>query len=407
MLLCLATHAWAWTYDIYGICNYSPVGVGLFEYDNTPLAHAGPCTDPYNGGGTYKPVSTGGYHHIFQCDHESCFSDNNMRVIQDNQNIPLDGMLATFWTNDDAPNYCIQACGKGITGNDYQIGWEADSQGCWDEGQQNCRDSSNDNYIIRIDLNGSVTFVPGTDESVCQVPLPKPACTDFTPVNGSWVVISTGPVNQTVTFTEGTSHSSTDEKTDSWAHSISATVSGGFEFKAFSASVAVTGELSSSISQSYSDTFSNSKTFTNSQTFPPGVVWQFQFKIQDECGTSTASRVDLQLTANEREPPCCKWALLAACASYSLLQVFPGTLQMRPSLLGTALRIQVGRMQTFAKLLRSYRDSDQTNPMLMSSVKLRPSAQYLSQKTFGCEHRITPKPGFVSTIIKVELFRAR
>lgn len=305
LLLGSTFQAEAWTYDIYGICNYYNTSVAFYEYDNTFLASAGANLDPYTQA-KYGTVD-GDYHHIFQCDHESCFSDNNLRVYRDNDNIPNDGMLATFWTNDNTAGYNIQACGYGITGNDYHFGWEEDSSDCWTEGQSHNFDSSHDDYVIKVDIDAKVSFVPGKGQDACPG-LPRPSCTAIKNATGQWTAISTAPVNQTVTLSEGVTHGYSDEASNTWGYKVSATVSAGFTAGSeggWGASVSVTGETSSEVSKSYTSTFSATTISKFEYNFPPGVVWQFQFAIIDECGTSTASRRDLTITQSEIHSPCC------------------------------------------------------------------------------------------------------
>merc|ERR1712014_547489 len=70
-------------------------------------------------------------------------------------------------------------------------------------------------------------------------------------------------------------------------------------------SAGVSGTLSRSIAKEYSSEFSMSKTETHTFNYGAGVVWQWQFTITDQCGSSTVSGNDMALTPGAFEPPCC------------------------------------------------------------------------------------------------------
>lgn len=308
LLLSLASETWAWTYDIYGICNYYNQSISFYEYDGTHLATANANNNPYGGPGEFQSLDAGGgYHHIYQCDHASCFDTDNMRVYATggDSSPPYSGMLATFWTNDDTSGYNIQACGRGITGNDYSIGWSEQSDDCWNEGNGGHQfDSSQDNYIVTVGVDGKVSFVPGTDAGACPK-LPEPTCTNIQKPKGRWVPSGFSSLNHTWKIYEGTTHSYTKTNAEQWGNSVSATVQAGFEAEIFSGSISITGTISNQISQTYSSTFSTTQSSEEDYECGPGEVWQWVFEIQDECGTSTSKRFDVVVTANQAQVPCC------------------------------------------------------------------------------------------------------
>ena len=183
LLVLICSQAQAWTYEIYGLCNFYNTDVGLFEYDDTSLATASGTSNPYQWSDSQFQVADGDYHHIFQCDDSGCFADNNMRVYT-TSDVPLSGLLTVFWTNDKGCGddcYNIQACGPGVGGSDIELNWHEDSQSCWEEGQHITFDASEDNYIIVVDQNGRVDFKHGTTADDCKSHMPvceDKACCD-------------------------------------------------------------------------------------------------------------------------------------------------------------------------------------------------------------------------------------
>jgi hypothetical protein len=86
---------------------------------------------------------------------------------------------------------------------------------------------------------------------------------------------------------------------------VTASVTAGFKIFGAGGSATVTGEVSASISHQYTSTFSMTTTQKHGFSFGPGVVWQWQFTINDGCGATIGSGHDLQLTGGAYELPCC------------------------------------------------------------------------------------------------------
>lgn len=122
---------------------------------------------------------------------------------------------------------------------------------------------------------------------------------------GKWEQIQSSSSNQTVQFEEGITRGYTVQSSTTWGAQATASVSSGFKFFGLKESIDVTGEISTSVSQQYSSTFSMSTTVTHGFAFGPGVVWQWQFTISDGCGATTGSGHDLTLTSGAFAPPCC------------------------------------------------------------------------------------------------------
>lgn len=124
-------------------------------------------------------------------------------------------------------------------------------------------------------------------------------------VNGQWVQIQSSSSEQEVSFQEGVTRTYGVESSSTWGSKVTASVSAKFGVFGIGGSASVTGEISQQFSEQYSSTFAMSSTQTHTFKYGPGVVWQWQFAIQDGCGSATASASDLVLTGGAFAPPCC------------------------------------------------------------------------------------------------------
>lgn len=156
-----------------------------------------------------------------------------------------------------------------------------------------------------MNTDNSITWVPGTDVTACNKPAHKPPCLHIKKPQGRWTVISSSPVGQKVKISVGTSHGYKDTTDSRWGNKVASTVSTGIDIQGNKCGVSVTGEISEQMSKSYISTFSKTTSVETEFSFPAGVVWQFQIKIQDDCGESIAGRQDLQITDAQPHPPCC------------------------------------------------------------------------------------------------------
>jgi hypothetical protein len=130
---------------------------------------------------------------------------------------------------------------------------------------------------------------------------------------GSWVAINGvyNGIQQTVSYTVGTT--TTDSKsvtnTDAWKKSITLTASAGFEFMGASASIkaSATGEFSGSQASSVSEAVTQSESQTFEADFNQGQVWQFVFDAADVCDVTgfSINVEELVLTKGKYDYPCC------------------------------------------------------------------------------------------------------
>lgn len=142
------------------------------------------------------------------------------------------------------------------------------------------------------------------NDALWTLELLEASCMKIEAATGYWEKISSSPGQQHVTYTTGVTRSNSVQNTITWGSTVTATISASFGFLGDGGSESVSGEISSSIAREYSSTFSQTTTVEKSFDFGPGVVWQFQFKVQDGCD-SIASGTDLQLTQGVYDPPCC------------------------------------------------------------------------------------------------------
>jgi len=117
-----------------------------------------------------------------------------------------------------------------------------------------------------------------------------------------------GPTTRSLTY--GTQKSHVESKTETWSESVTLTVSGGFNYDGGDLHASVSGTISHSIAQTYSDTWSTSKEESFSVVFPEkdtGMsVWQFQFNITDTCKhVEQTKTAEYALTPNWQHVPCC------------------------------------------------------------------------------------------------------
>lgn len=134
-------------------------------------------------------------------------------------------------------------------------------------------------------------------------------CNYVPAVSGKWVKIFSSAGPTTISFNVGTSHSYTTGSTDTtqWGTSATATASLGFSAFGASGSASVSGTISASVTAASTQSFTTmeSSSTTKATTVPAGVVWQWQFSVQDGCGPSTVFAEDIAFSPNLPNPPCC------------------------------------------------------------------------------------------------------
>jgi len=148
------------------------------------------------------------------------------------------------------------------------------------------------------------------NSGICVYIRPPPlGCYYMEALDGKWVKVGSSSGTQEVDFMFGTSHTDSHAGTDSVSWGASATTSAQAGFSAFgvSGSVSVAGTISSTVGQTYSKSFATtqSSSTTFKYTFDAGVVWQWQFTVNDGCGLSTSYGRDMALTNDLLHQPCC------------------------------------------------------------------------------------------------------
>ena len=124
-------------------------------------------------------------------------------------------------------------------------------------------------------------------------------------VAASWVVVDVIGVPTDISYSYGVSSADTKAHPASWGSTTTKSASAGFSFFGFGTKAAVTGTTSHSIAESTSSTFASTNTTTIVHHYAPGVVWQLQFQVVDQCGNSTVFTKQTIQTPKEAEPPCC------------------------------------------------------------------------------------------------------
>jgi hypothetical protein len=123
--------------------------------------------------------------------------------------------------------------------------------------------------------------------------------------NGSWVVIGSSMVDTEYDVEDGIITGTTEQRTESWGDSTTLAVENDFMFFGFGFKITVSHTWSHEVAQSFSQSFQHTHTETWKDQFPPGVYWQFQFTVDDSCGTATIGGHYVAVTQSEAYPPCC------------------------------------------------------------------------------------------------------
>eukprot|EP00967_Tisochrysis_lutea_P137162 scaffold245700_cov32-Tisochrysis_lutea.AAC.1 len=160
-------------------------------------------------------------------------------------------------------------------------------------------------------------------------------CSRATQVTGRWAFLKSfnaGTFDGFTQYTEeiGTITSHEEQKSQEWISSVSSTISEGVSTSSSSSSEAGIGygafsfgiESTSSTSQSTSSSYSNvgtqqmaslateaiqtTETTTTIDNFMgAGVLWQFIFDVEDQCGSATVLTKNIIATQGRFAPPCC------------------------------------------------------------------------------------------------------
>ena len=124
---------------------------------------------------------------------------------------------------------------------------------------------------------------------------------------GEWKVhSSTNAASSKVSYTEGTTRSSSGQNTSAWSNEVTASVDYGFEFFGAYMTGAVSGSAAQGSAETVSSSIEKSVTETHTVTFDRGgTIWQFEYDIEDSCGGANIKTMDLVVTDGREHPPCC------------------------------------------------------------------------------------------------------
>merc|ERR1711865_1356422 len=141
---------------------------------------------------------------------------------------------------------------------------------------------------------------------VCNMNAPPPPCD---PVEGStetpvaaWVPVAGSPGAMHLSYTQGSTRDFTVSNADKWGSNAASKA--GISFIIGNSS---SGHSGASVAASYRRHFiaASSTTSTQFSFAAGGVVWQFQFKIKDSCGTTVVKGNHFAETIGNWAEPCC------------------------------------------------------------------------------------------------------
>lgn len=136
----------------------------------------------------------------------------------------------------------------------------------------------------------------------------RAGCDDIETVHGEWHPVNSldAPGEHSVTLKEGVTHGYQDTVGSSWGEKLGIAVSAGFDVGVASGSVEISHEWSLEMSKQYSTMFSRETTIEHTvKAEGPGAIWQWQFRVRDNCGSSTAAGFSFSVTNSSTRPPCC------------------------------------------------------------------------------------------------------
>jgi len=135
----------------------------------------------------------------------------------------------------------------------------------------------------------------------CAVsPLPVKA------VEGQWRALGSSTAGRSVTITTSVTHSYISGDNNYWGGGVSSGMSVGFSFCGVRVSAGSSSGSSNSMANTFSADFSSLKSPTSSTfNFGDGMVWQWEFQVEDQCGTSIVKTQFVGSTVGVFEKPCC------------------------------------------------------------------------------------------------------
>lgn len=131
---------------------------------------------------------------------------------------------------------------------------------------------------------------------------------------GFWKAVESPTAETSYEVVTGVSRTMSKTEMKEWATTVTASASQSMEIglpeiKGVSVGGSATREISGSLSQSLAETFQSSitKSTTKKRTYKygAGVIWQWVFDVNDDCGKTEFQTVDIAHTPNKMSPPCC------------------------------------------------------------------------------------------------------
>lgn len=182
-------------------------------------------------------------------------------------------------------------------------------------------------WNVVVSPAGEISLWEPTVSKLCP-DAPKPACAANATM-GKWSYRHTisGPTTQT--WTHGTQRTHEESKTDTWAWSVTESVSAGFVHMCpgmgmgYGIGIQVTGETAHEISQAFRDEWSTHEEQEFKITWTEENVgmasWQFVFTHIDTCEQeeNTATQ-EFALTSNAKDEPCCLPGFAVDAPSYKV-----------------------------------------------------------------------------------------
>jgi len=141
-------------------------------------------------------------------------------------------------------------------------------------------------------------------------PTPKPSSCSKYPlpwksIKGRWANRGSSTAGISLKLETSVHHDYTSNDMKNWGEGESSGMSVGFSFCGVNVGAGSSSGSSNNIGLTYSDFFFRSKSAFPSFTLGDGIVWQWEFVVEDQCGTSIVKTQMVGSTKGLFEKPCC------------------------------------------------------------------------------------------------------